>query len=116
MSKTYDVLVRVPATKLATIIETLDGEGELLSVNTTTPITPTHKRNVVSRKKLGITGLDLAVEVTKGGGDISREQIEAAFIAKGFKKNSVSPVLSKHLASGRLVEVRKGVYKIALKK
>jgi hypothetical protein len=29
MSKIYEMLIRVPVTKLATIIEVLDGEGEL---------------------------------------------------------------------------------------
>ena len=116
MSKTYDVLVRVPASKLATIIETLDGEGELLSVTSTASTAPAkrkkHSVNAVRPAK-GITGASLLVECTKDGKDTSYEHIVAKFVANGFAGNSASPAISNAIKSGKLTQVRKGVYRLA---
>lgn len=114
MSKTYDVLVRVPASKLATIIETLDGEGELLSVQASTAGTKRKKHTVSAvRPTNGTTGANLLLECAKDGKDTSYEHIVAKFVANGFAGNSASPAISNAIKAGKLTQVRKGIYRLA---
>ena len=115
MTKTYDVWLRVAVGKLATIIEVLDGEGELLNVAATAPEAPAKARRAATRKRAanGVTGIDLALSLAKGGKDISLDEFKGGFVSAGFAANSASPVISKLKASGQLVLVRDGVYKIA---
>ena len=111
-TKTYDVLVRVPASKLATIIETLDGEGELLSVQASAYGAKKPRNRPFVRLKNGTTGANLLLECTKDGKDTSYEHIVAKFVAHGFARNSASPAIFNAIKAGKLTQVRKGVYKL----
>jgi hypothetical protein len=117
MSKTYDVWLRVPTLKLATIIEVIDGEGELLSVAATPDEAPIKPKRAIVRKRAanGLRAVDLVLEVAKGGKDVSYDELKSEFISRGFAANSASPALSILKKSGAIVQVRPSVYKIAPK-
>ena len=124
MSKTYDVTVRVPAAKVAVVLQTLEGEGELISALPT----ETEKRDgrrkrggaaggpVVRNRKTGVLGKDLVLQVAAGGAETKLDKFEKEFLGRGFAIGSVKARLSDMIKAGRLVEVRKNVYQIAPKK
>jgi hypothetical protein len=120
-TKTYDVIVRVPASKVTIVIQTLEGEGELISA-TPTPEEPrggrrkngadggpVHRKN----RKTGVLGRDLVLQVAAGGAETKLDKFEKEFLGKGFAIGSVKARLSEAISEGRLVEVRKNVYQIA---
>jgi hypothetical protein len=115
MSKTYDVWLRVAVSKLATIIEVLDGEGELLNVAATPDEVPPKAKRTITRRRLanGMRAIDLVLDLCKGGKDTEHSAIKSAFVAQGFAANSASPALSALKKSGAIVQVRPNVYKIA---
>ena len=117
MSKTYDVTLRIPVSKLATVIEVMDGEGELLSCNATVEdVKRKRKVSIVRHHANGTTGTEIAFELAKGGGEVTSQQVEKAFVEKGLAKVSAAPRLSELVNAGRLVLIRKGVYRIAPQK
>ena len=116
MSKTYDVTVRVPAAKVAVVLQTLEGEGELISALPTQEEERIRRPRVVVRnRKTGVLGKDLVLQVAAGGAETERAKFDAAFLEKGFAPGSVGARLNEAIRDGSLVEVRGGVYRIAPK-
>ncbi len=118
--RTYDITLRVPTSKLATVIEVLDGEGELLSMQQTSEAAASSSKRpraktTPMRRRNGTTGAEILMETAKGGHEVTSMQFAQAFAAKGYSLNSASPQISKAVAEGKLVMIRKGVFKIAPK-
>ena len=117
-TKTYDVLLRVPAETLPTILQALAGAGELVSVVPTNE-EPRKRANsglVKRNRKTGISGADLVLEVAAGGAEKLLSAFDKAFSEKGFAPTSAKARISELIKSGKLVQVRKDVYQIAPKK
>jgi len=108
--KTYDLCVRVPAKTVGTILETLEGEVELLSVKATVEYHQ-HKtmRYANGRRNKGITGKALALDLLKQG-PLTTAELKRAFELKGFAPQSSSPALSELLTEGKIKRTDTGVY------
>ena len=119
MSKLYDVTIRLPAAKLALVIETLNGEGDLLSVSQSPIEKPRGKRHVAHRAETRgpgkLNGEKIILECVAGGGDVTYKALGNAYEKHGLMAKSISPMISKLKQAGRIVEVRSHVYKIAPK-
>jgi hypothetical protein len=115
MSEKFNVHIQVlTAQKLATIMSVLDGEAKLVSVE---QIDEKAKRKVplIRHRVNGERGIDIALETCKGGGETTTKDVEKIFVEKGLNKVSAAPRLSQLVSEGKLVQIRRGVYKIAPK-
>lgn len=110
--------------KLATIMQVLDGEAKLVKCEPIQHAEPTsvpppkvvHRRRVSSRTVIpGLTTDGLLLNVAAGGKEITKEQVQKAFVEKSYAITSAGSTISRAIQSGRLVEVRPNVYKIAPK-
>ena len=58
------------------------------------------------KRNKGVSGIDLLMGLLKDHkGGVVFEQLKKAFVEKGFSETSVSPILSKLSADGKIVKV-----------
>lgn len=116
MSKLYDVTIRLPAHKLSVVIETLNGEGDLLSIE---QVAEEKKRKRVVTHRVDTrgktTGEQMIIGCLVGGRDVTKDELISVYKKNGLSAKSVSPAISRLIKNGRVVQVRKHVYKIAPK-
>lgn len=116
----YAVLFHVDDKKLATVLGALQGSAQLVSVTPTEVEVPKPKREVKDfsyaggRRLKGISGVGLALQVLeKAKGPVTRQQLEAAFVERGFAAGSAGPSISNLVRDGKAVNA--GVNKYAIK-
>ena len=96
MSDKYSIHVVVPTRLVGSVLELINGEGEVLHVE---PFQAPPSRSKRSRRYLGgvkdkgVTGRALVLETLKDK-PASRDELIAAFKAKGFAPSSCSSTLS----------------------
>ena len=98
--------LEVPTNLVGPIIELVDNEGILVSVE------PLKEKNTKKhfytngKRNKGVSGIDLLMGLLKDHkGGVVFEQLKKAFVEKGFSETSVSPILSKLSADGKIVKV-----------
>jgi hypothetical protein len=104
----FAMRIEVPAKLVGTIIELLDGEGTIVSVEQMREKAPSSGRGsghhyAGGKKNKGISGEVLAIEIlaTAGRSGVAYKKAEAMFADRGFAKTSASPNLSKAVKAGR---------------
>src|SRR5215831_272240 len=90
MSQTYELRIRIPLEKVATIIEVLKGEGTLLSVNEVHG--KRHARRGTARFNGPVTGRQLATDFIKRHKTFTSSALVAAFVADKRNPKSASPI------------------------
>ena len=112
----YDLHIRIPLSKVATIIEVLQGEGTLLSVietkQKTKPRVARHKFNGAADGTRGIDIITKAMTAAGKGGTIKLKDLERGFAEAGRNYHSVSPLISGLLARKKLTKIALGTYKV----
>ncbi len=115
----YAVLFHVDDKKLATVLGALQGSAQLVSVTPTEVEAPkakiTKDFGYAGGKRLkGISGVDLCLQVLeKAKGPITRQEIEAAFVDRGFAAGSAGPSIATLVRAGKAVSA--GVNRYVIK-
>ena len=109
MSQVYELRIRIPLGKVATIIEVLQGEGTLLSVEAVAG-KKRHQKRRGPRFNGPVTGYDLAGEFIKRRKTFKASDLVAAFVADKRNAKSASPVLTRLKVEGKVKRLSDGTY------
>lgn len=118
MAKIYEVILHVAEETLSPLIGAVAPQCTIVQVKpkeATTQPAPTKRKYYVDGKRFkGISGEDLLLQtlaVEKRA--YSTVELEAVFVAKQFKANSLSPILSRLMAGKKIKRVKPGHYVLA---
>ena len=107
--KTYDVLLRVQASALSTVLAALDGSGTLVEVKETPVAMPARKGYKNGRRNKGISGESLVIDaLEKAKLPMTLKKITALFVAHGFAETSASPTISTLVRLGKVIRNENG--------
>jgi hypothetical protein len=98
----FDMHLRVPHDRIATIIDALSGACEIIKIEQFTDAEAEvkyHYANGIRNK--GVKGDDLLLELLKEG-PRTKSQLAIGFAQRGFAKTSVSPVVSKLMQADKV--------------
>ena len=127
--KTYDICIRLPVKRLALVLETLEGEGELLSIiPSPQDATKTTRRNTTTRtsrraspgkgrpiQDQEVPKIVLA-EMRKRPNDVHQYvRIAKATEEAGYNYKSASPALSHLAVAGFVTRSGQGLYQLTEK-
>jgi len=112
----YRVTFRVSQAHLGLIFGLLQNEKHVslenvVPVTNETPAATVHRGFKDGKRFKGISGHDLILEMTKGGYGVTRDQIKAAFIDKGFADSSHSAAISTAINAKLIVRDAQGLFR-----
>lgn len=112
----YDLHIRIPLAKVATIVEVLADEGTLLSITQVAEDSQKHYRNSAPRRRnngpRGIDVVESAVRLCGVNNSVFQSSIEKIFIQENRNPKSVSPLLSQLTTRSILERRGNGEYKV----
>lgn len=105
----YRITCDVPTSGLTTVMQVLEGAGTIVEVRQAPAATsepgkpPRQMKYAGGKKNKGISSQDLVVELcSQKKRAVTREELTATFVARGFSANSVSPAVSQLTAAKRI--------------
>ena len=107
----FKMHLEVPSKLVGTIIELLDGEGILVSVEPVVDKPKKVTRYAGGKRNKGISAVGLIVECLTKSKVLNMSQLRAFFTDRGFSENSVHPSLSK-LVQDKRVKNDSGKYSL----
>lgn len=124
-SKVYEMVVRVAAPSLTTVMEVLTGSAELISMRQVeaeaaplpTPHEPSRERRepfyADGKRDKGIKAVDAVLHIMQPGRVYNVRHLSAELVRRwNFAAASVNPAVSDLSADGRIERVGKGEYRL----
>lgn len=101
--KTFNVLLQVPQSELATVLQALDGTVMLVKIEEAEKLKIREQRYANGKKNKGIKGERLVLDlVTKSKVPVKLADIGEAMRKRGFADSSLSPIVSRLVAKGEI--------------
>lgn len=110
MAMRYKVTIEVPAAMVGVVIDVLNGEGVLMSVEPVQPVQDSKRgsRYVNGIRNKGMSAADLIMSTLEAKHSASGAELEVAFAQHGFSRTSVSPSVARAIRAGKIVRRRDG--------
>lgn len=111
--KHYQMTFEIPEHKLQLIISLLTGEIGALKITELARTTPgMRERKSVKRGSPMTEAVEKYLAALKSGTQVSRADLERVLISGGFKATNASPMSTLLVRAGKLVGLKKGLFRV----